>query len=127
MEQKLQRKYGLFTAICMVVGIVIGSGVFFKAQTILSKTGGDMPLGVGDGQRGLLILQNAQGLHHAEGRHGFLIPEHIGGHHGHGAELVHTLHADAVAGLYHFVILARAAHVAEYSSDVLQSSDLPLK
>lgn len=45
-ENKLQRKYGLFTAICMVVGIVIGSGVFFKAQTILQKTGGDMPMGV---------------------------------------------------------------------------------
>ena len=43
---KLQRKFGLFTAICMVVGIVIGSGVFFKAQTILEKTGGDMPLGI---------------------------------------------------------------------------------
>ena len=35
---KLSKKYGLFTAICMVVGIVIGSGVFFKAQTILQKT-----------------------------------------------------------------------------------------
>ena len=46
MENGLERKYGLFTAICMVVGIVIGSGVFFKAQTILTKTGGDMPLGV---------------------------------------------------------------------------------
>ena len=46
MANKLERKYGLFTAICMVVGIVIGSGVFFKAQTILQKTGGDMPLGV---------------------------------------------------------------------------------
>ena len=46
MDNKLERKYGLFTAICMVVGIVIGSGVFFKAQTILSKTGGDMPLGI---------------------------------------------------------------------------------
>ena len=46
MGQKLERKYGLFTAICMVVGIVIGSGVFFKAQTILAKTGGDMPLGI---------------------------------------------------------------------------------
>jgi len=46
MDNKLTRKYGLFTAICMVVGIVIGSGVFFKAQTILSKTGGDMPLGI---------------------------------------------------------------------------------
>ena len=46
MNSKLVRKYGLFTAICMVVGIVIGSGVFFKAQTILQKTGGDMPLGI---------------------------------------------------------------------------------
>jgi len=46
MSDKLERKYGLFTAICMVVGIVIGSGVFFKAQTILTKTGGDMPLGI---------------------------------------------------------------------------------
>ena len=46
MSEKLQRKYGLFTAICMVVGIVIGSGVFFKAQAILEKTGGNMPLGI---------------------------------------------------------------------------------
>ena len=46
MENKLHRKYGLFTAICMVVGIVIGSGVFFKAQTVLQKTGGDMPMGI---------------------------------------------------------------------------------
>lgn len=46
MSEKLERKYGLFTAICMVVGIVIGSGVFFKAQTILIKTGGNMPLGI---------------------------------------------------------------------------------
>lgn len=46
METKLERKYGLFTAICMVAGIVIGSGVFFKAQTILQKTGGNMPMGI---------------------------------------------------------------------------------
>ncbi|MBR2406942.1 MAG: APC family permease [Clostridia bacterium] len=46
MENKLERKYGLFTAICMVVGIVIGSGVFFKAQVIMQRTGGDMPLGI---------------------------------------------------------------------------------
>jgi APA family basic amino acid/polyamine antiporter len=30
----------------MVIGIVIGSGVFFKAQTILIKTGGNMPMAV---------------------------------------------------------------------------------
>lgn len=46
MEKGLTKKYGLFTAICMVVGIVIGSGVFFKAQTILQKTNGNMPLGI---------------------------------------------------------------------------------
>ena len=46
MSEKLHRKYGLFTAICLVVGIVIGSGVFFKAQTVLQKTGGDMPMGI---------------------------------------------------------------------------------
>ncbi len=46
MSEKLVRKYGLFTAICMVVGIVIGSGVFFKARDILFLTGGDMPMGV---------------------------------------------------------------------------------
>ena len=46
MGNHLERKYGLFTAICMVVGIVIGSGVFFKAQTILAKTGGNMPMGI---------------------------------------------------------------------------------
>ena len=46
MDNKLERRYGLFTAICMVVGIVIGSGVFFKAQTILQKTEGNMPLGI---------------------------------------------------------------------------------
>ena len=37
MENKLEKKYGLFTAICMVVGIVVGSGVFFKAQVICRR------------------------------------------------------------------------------------------
>ena len=46
MGEKLERKFGLFTAICMVVGTVIGSGVFFKAQDVLSRTGGNMLLGV---------------------------------------------------------------------------------
>ena len=46
MANHLERKYGLFTAICMVAGIVIGSGVFFKAQTVLQKTGGNMPMGI---------------------------------------------------------------------------------
>ena len=44
--EKLTRKYGLLTAICMVVGTVIGSGVFFKAQNVLIATGGNMPIGI---------------------------------------------------------------------------------
>lgn len=40
--EKLTKKYGLLTAICMVVGIVIGSGVFFKAGKVLSFTNGNI-------------------------------------------------------------------------------------
>jgi len=46
MAQELSKKYGLVTAIAMVVGIVIGSGVFFKAEKILTATGGNLPLGI---------------------------------------------------------------------------------
>ena len=46
MKTELEKKYGLATAICMVVGIVIGSGVFFKAETVLIRTGGDMFTGI---------------------------------------------------------------------------------
>ena len=42
----LHKHYGLFTAICMVVGIVIGSGVFFKAQDLLNYTNGNMMTGL---------------------------------------------------------------------------------
>ncbi len=45
-NNQLNKRYGLFTAICMVVGIVIGSGVFFKAQDILNYTGGNMLVGI---------------------------------------------------------------------------------
>ena len=41
-NNELTKKYGLFTAISMVIGIVIGSGVFFKAEKVLTATGGDM-------------------------------------------------------------------------------------
>ncbi len=44
--EKLEKRYGLPTAICMVVGTVIGSGVFFKAQNVLVATGGNMPIGI---------------------------------------------------------------------------------
>ena len=46
MENQLQKRYGLITAICVVVGIVVGSGVFFKAEKILVCTGGRTSLGI---------------------------------------------------------------------------------
>lgn len=46
MNGSLTKKYGLFTAITMVVGIVMGSGVFFKAQNVLNITNGNVSLGV---------------------------------------------------------------------------------
>ncbi len=46
MDGELKKKFGLLTAVAMVVGIVIGSGVFFKAEKILTATGGDLPLGI---------------------------------------------------------------------------------
>ena len=46
MEKVLNKKYGLFTAISMVIGIVIGSGVFFKAEKIMSETQGNILTGV---------------------------------------------------------------------------------
>ncbi len=45
-NNNLKEKYGLLTAIAMVVGIVIGSGVFFKAEKVLTATGGNQPLGI---------------------------------------------------------------------------------
>ena len=42
MNNELKKKYGLLTAICMVVGIVIGSGVFFKATPVFTNNGGSM-------------------------------------------------------------------------------------
>jgi len=38
----MEKRYGLPTAISMVIGIVIGSGVFIKGGKVLSLTGGDM-------------------------------------------------------------------------------------
>lgn len=45
MEQ-LKKKYGLLTAIAMVVGVVIGSGVFFKADDVLSISEGNLIVGL---------------------------------------------------------------------------------
>ncbi len=44
--KRLDRRYGLITAVCMVVGTVIGSGLFFKAQNVLVATGGNMLIGI---------------------------------------------------------------------------------
>ncbi|SHJ22347.1 APC family permease [Parasporobacterium paucivorans] len=41
-----KRHYGLLTAITMITGIVIGSGIFFKADDILVYTGGSTILGI---------------------------------------------------------------------------------
>lgn len=41
-----KEQYGFITAISMVVGIVIGSGIFFKADDILTATGGSVLLGI---------------------------------------------------------------------------------
>ncbi len=40
--ENLQKKYGFWTATAMVVGIVIGSGVFFKADDVLKASGGNL-------------------------------------------------------------------------------------
>lgn len=41
-----QYKYGFFTAVAMITGIVIGSGIFFKSDNILEYTNGNVVLGV---------------------------------------------------------------------------------
>ena len=40
----LTPKYGLWTAVAMIVGIVIGSGIFFKADDVLVASGGSLPI-----------------------------------------------------------------------------------
>ncbi len=44
MDKGLEKKYGLGTAMAMVIGIVIGSGVFFKADDVLKMTNGNLIL-----------------------------------------------------------------------------------
>ncbi len=45
MENKREH-YGLLTATTMIIGIVIGSGIFFKSDDVLNYTGGSISLGV---------------------------------------------------------------------------------
>jgi len=42
----LEKRYGLLTAICLVVGAVIGSGIFFLNETVFAATGGRLYLAV---------------------------------------------------------------------------------
>lgn len=42
----IKEKYGLLTAISMIVGICIGSGIFFKVDDVLRDTGGNVSLGI---------------------------------------------------------------------------------
>lgn len=44
--KKTKKNYGLFTTITMIIGICIGSGIFFKSDNVLVATGGSVPLGV---------------------------------------------------------------------------------
>lgn len=42
--ENVKKQYGLWTGIAMVIGIVIGSGVFLKAGGVLALSGGDLKL-----------------------------------------------------------------------------------
>lgn len=46
MENNVKKQYGLWTGIAMVIGIVIGSGVFLKAGGVLQLSGGDLKLSI---------------------------------------------------------------------------------
>ena len=42
--EKVKKQYGLWMGIAMVIGIVIGSGVFLKAGGVLALSGGDLKI-----------------------------------------------------------------------------------
>ena len=42
----MEKRYTLPVAIAMVVGTVIGSGIFFKAEAVLKGTGGNLGIGI---------------------------------------------------------------------------------
>lgn len=44
--EKVKKQYGLWTGMAMVIGIVIGSGVFLKAGGVLSLSGGDLRIAI---------------------------------------------------------------------------------
>ena len=44
--EKVKKQYGIWTGIAMVIGIVIGSGVFLKAGGVLQLAGGDLKIAI---------------------------------------------------------------------------------
>ena len=57
MNGEIRRKYSLFEAICMVVGIVIGSGIFFKVPKVfLANDGGLLGALSSVGLVGIVVL-----------------------------------------------------------------------
>lgn len=42
----MEKRYNLPVAIALVVGTVIGSGIFFKAESVLKGTGGNLSIGI---------------------------------------------------------------------------------
>ena len=44
--KEISKKYGFITATAMIVGICIGSGIFFKSDNILIATGGSILWGI---------------------------------------------------------------------------------
>lgn len=56
METSSRQAYGLVTTITLIVGIVIGSGIFFKSDDILVATGGNFKLGI------LVLIMGAMGI-----------------------------------------------------------------
>lgn len=54
--ENMHRKYGLLTAVSMVVGSVIGSGVFFKTEHINHITDGNIFFGVTAWTAGALVM-----------------------------------------------------------------------
>ncbi|MCJ1977634.1 APC family permease [Lactococcus paracarnosus] len=56
MKQEKTRRFGLLMSIAMIVGIVIGSGIFFKADDILIQTNGNVMMGC------LVLLFGAIGI-----------------------------------------------------------------
>lgn len=55
-QQQTREAYGLMTTITMIVGIVVGSGIFFKSDDILRATGGNFKLGI------IVLILGAMGI-----------------------------------------------------------------